>query len=141
MFLRYETKKIPQRITIYMCKLRQSQFMTAYKFVQHHLINDEEKRAVSCIYSSIYRRFGPFEVGLYSVNGAYNYCASGIFLVPRVREWPMGLKIDYHIGRAQILTALLAYRPHSDPPYRLQAVPARPVYTMAGRAYRSEHMH
>ena len=36
-----------------------------------------------------------------------------------VREWPMGLKADCHIGRAQILTAFLAYRPHYDPPHRL----------------------
>ena len=58
------------------------------------------------------------------------------FLVSRVREWPMGFKIDNHIGRSQILIAVLAYRPHSDPPQKFQSVPARQMYTMAGRAYR-----
>lgn len=44
-------------------------------------------------------------IGLYSVNGTHNFCAYGILLVPRVTllEWPMGLKIDYYICRAQIL--------------------------------------
>ena len=64
--------------------LRQFESMTAYEFVYHHPINDESKeRAVSCISLSIYRRFWAFEVGLYSVNGAYNFCACGVFLVPR----------------------------------------------------------
>ncbi len=40
-------------------------------------------------------------------------------------------EIENHIGRAQILTALLAYRPHLDPPHRLEAVPARTVYYIA----------
>ena len=62
----------------------------------------------------IYRRFWAFEIGRNSVNGGVSD-----FEVPRVREWPMGLRIDFHIGRAQILIALLAYRPYFDPPHRL----------------------
>ena len=36
----------------------------------------------------------------------------------------MRLKIIHHIGRAQILIAILAYRPHSEPPHRVSVVPA-----------------
>ena len=53
-----------------------------------------------------------FEVGIYSVDGAYNF---------RVREWLMGFNIyyPYNIGRVQILTALSDYQPHSDLPHTL----------------------
>lgn len=66
---------------------------------------------------SIYNRFWVFEVGLYSVNGADNFCESD-FSSPACSGMADVIKIglSYRPGPNP---SLLAYQLHSDPPHGL----------------------